>query len=148
MSYKGKYTPSNPMKYLGDPTNIVYRSLWERRVMVEFDTNPSILEWGSEEVIVPYRSPLDGRYHRYFPDFVVKMREKSGAIKTKMIEVKPLAQTKAPPPHDGKRKPTKKYITEVARYGINSAKWKAAREFCADRGWEFVIITERELGIK
>lgn len=148
MAYSGKYQPVNSSKYRGDPTNIVYRSLWERRVMVEFDTNPHVLEWGSEEVIVPYRSPLDGRYHRYFPDFVVKMREKSGVIKTKMIEVKPLAQTKAPPPHDGKRKPTKKYITEVARYGINSAKWKAAREFCADRGWDFVIITERELGIK
>lgn len=148
MAYKGKYQPINPKKYRGDPSNIIFRSLWERRIMVEFDKNPNVIEWGSEEVIVPYRSPIDGKMHRYFPDFVVKMIDKAGKITIKMIEVKPAAQTIAPAPHNGKRRPSAKYLTEVARYGINSAKWKAAREFCADRNWEFVIITEKELGIK
>lgn len=148
MAYKGKYQPINPKKYRGDPTNIIFRSLWERRVMVEFDTNPNVIEWGSEEIIVSYRSPIDGKLHRYFPDFVVKMIDKTGKTAVKMIEIKPFAQTIAPKPHEGKRKPTAKYLTEVARYGINSAKWKAAQNYCADRGWEFVVITEKELGIK
>lgn len=148
MAYKGKYQPINPSKYKGDPTNIIYRSLWERRIMIEFDKNDSVIEWASEEVIVPYKSPIDGRWHRYFPDFIIKMRDKSGKISIKMIEVKPFAQTQQPTPHDGSRKPSRKYLTEVAKYGINTAKWKAAREYCADRKWEFVIITEKDLGRK
>ena len=72
MAYKGKYKPTNPQKYIGDPTIIIYRSLWERNCMIYFDGNPSILSWASEEVIVPYKSPIDGRWHRYFPDFVIK----------------------------------------------------------------------------
>jgi len=148
MAYKGKYRPINPKKYKGDPTNIIFRSLWERKLMSEFDMNPNVIEWGSEEVIVPYKSPLDGKWHRYFPDIVIKMRDKNGSIKIKMIEVKPLGQTQQPKPHDNSKRPSKKYLVEVARYGINSAKWKAAREYCADRSWDFVIITEKELGLK
>jgi hypothetical protein len=148
MAYKGKYSPVNSSKYLGDPANIIYRSLWERRLMVEFDMNQDVIQWGSEEIIIPYKSPVDGKWHRYFPDFVIKMKDRSGAIRIKMIEVKPLAQTIQPAPHDGSRKPTRKYLTEVAKYGINTAKWKAAREYCADRNWEFVIITEKDLGRK
>lgn len=148
MAYKGRYQPARPEKYRGDPRNIVYRSLWERRVMVEFDTNDNVLEWASEEIQIPYVSPIDGKRHRYFPDFVVKMRDRDGKVIVKMIEVKPLAQTKPPPPHQTGKRPSRKYLTEVTTYGINSAKWKAAREFCKDRGWEFVIITERELKLK
>ena len=92
MSYKGKYQPSYPKKYKGDPTNIVYRSLWERKFMVYCDKNENILEWGSEEVIVPYRSPIDNRYHRYFPDFYIKVRESNGKIKKMIIEIKPYRQ--------------------------------------------------------
>ena len=93
MAYKGRYQPARPEKYRGDPRNIVYRSLWERRVMVEFDTNDNVLEWASEEIQIPYVSPIDGKRHRYFPDFVVKMRDRDGKVIVKMIEVKPLAQT-------------------------------------------------------
>ena len=75
MAYKGKYSPSYPRKYKGDPTNIVYRSLWERKFMVYCDLNENILEWGSEEIVMPYRSPVDGRVHRYFPDFYIKVKE-------------------------------------------------------------------------
>ena len=145
MSYKGKYQPSYPKKYKGDPTNIIYRSLWERKFMVYCDNNQNILEWGSEEIVVPYRSPLDNRYHRYFPDFYIKVRESSGKIKKMIIEIKP--QKQCVEPKIQKRK-TKAYIYEVVEYAKNQAKWKAAEEWCLDRGYEFKVLTENELGIK
>ena len=145
MSYKGKYKPSYPEKYQGDPTNIIYRSLWERKFCVYCDTNEKILEWSSEEKFVPYRSPIDGKIHRYFPDFLIKVKESNGSIKKYMIEIKPKKQT-APPPKPQRQ--TKKYISEVYEYAKNQAKWEAAKEWCADRGYEFKIITENELGIK
>ena len=146
MSYKGKYQPSYPKKYKGDPTNIIYRSLWERKFMVYCDNNQNILEWGSEEIVVPYRSPLDNRYHRYFPDFYIKVRESSGKIKKMIIEIKP--QRQCIEPKVQKRK-TKAYIYEVVEYAKNQAKWKAAEEWCADKGYEFKVLTEDELfGVK
>ena len=145
MSYKGKYQPSYPKKYKGDPTNIIYRSLWERRFMIYCDTNEKILEWGSEEIIVPYRSPVDNRYHRYFPDFYIKVKDKNGKIKKMIIEIKPYKQCIEPKVQ--KRK-TKGYIYEVVEYAKNQAKWKAAEEWCLDRGYEFKVLTENELGIK
>jgi len=144
MSYKGKYQPSYPKKYKGDPTNIIYRSLWERKFMVYCDNNQNILEWGSEEIVVPYRSPLDNRYHRYFPDFYIKVKESSGKIKKMIIEIKP--QKQCVEPKVQKRK-TKAYIYEVVEYAKNQAKWKAAEEFCKDRMWEFKVLTEEDLGI-
>jgi len=145
MSYKGKYRPTYPKKYTGDPTNIIYRSLWERRFMKYCDHNQNILEWGSEELALPYRSPIDGRIHRYFPDFYIKVKESTGQIKKYLIEVKPKRQTVEPAVQ--KRK-TKQYIYEVVEYAKNQAKWKAAKDFCKDRLWEFKIITEDDLGIK
>ena len=145
MAYKGKYQPSYPKKYKGDPTNIIYRSLWERKFMVYCDNNQNILEWGSEEIVVPYRSPLDNRYHRYFPDFYIKVRESSGKIKKMIIEIKP--QRQCIEPKVQKRK-TKAYIYEVVEYAKNQAKWKAAEEWCLDRGYEFKVLTESDLGIK
>ena len=144
MSYKGKYYPSYPRKYKGDPTNIIYRSLWERKFMVYCDKNQNILEWASEEIAIPYRSPIDNRVHRYFPDFYMKVKEMNGKIKRYVIEVKPAKQTK--PPAKPKRQ-TKGYIREAYEYAKNQAKWKMAREFCADRQWEFKVVTEKELGI-
>ena len=144
MSYKGKYYPSFPRKYKGDPTNIIYRSLWERKFMVYCDKNESILEWASEEISIPYRSPIDNRVHRYFPDFYMKVKERGGKVKRYVIEVKPAKQTK--PPVKPKRQ-TKGYIREAYEYAKNQAKWKMAREFCADRQWEFKVVTEKELGI-
>jgi len=145
MSYKGKYQPSYPKKYKGDPTNIIYRSLWERRFMIYCDTNEKILEWGSEEIIVPYRSPVDNRYHRYFPDFYIKVKDKNDKIKKMIIEIKPYKQCIEPKVQ--KRK-TKGYIYEVVEYAKNQAKWEAAKEWCLDRGYEFKVLTENELGIK
>jgi hypothetical protein len=145
MSYKGKYQPTNPKKYRGDPTSIIYRSLWERKFMVYCDNNENILEWGSEELALPYRSPIDNKIHRYFPDFYIKVKESNGSIKKYIIEIKPKKQTIEPIPQ--KRK-TKGYIYEVYEYAKNQAKWKAAEEFCKDRGYEFKVLTEDHLNIK
>jgi hypothetical protein len=144
MSYKGKYKPSYPEKYKGDPTNIIYRSLWERKFMIYCDTRENILEWGSEEIALPYRSPLDGKVHRYFPDFYIKVKESNGEIKKYLIEIKPLKQT-TPPPKP--KRQTKQYLYEAYEYAKNQAKWEAAREFCRDRQWQFKVITEKELSI-
>ena len=104
MSYKGKYSPSYPKKYKGDPTNIVYRSLWERKFMVYCDNNENILEWGSEEIVLPYRSPIDNKIHRYFPDFYIKYKDVSGRIKRSLIEIKPLSQCSPPKNHNDKQR--------------------------------------------
>lgn len=143
-SYKGKYQPSYPQKYKGNPKNIIYRSLWERKFMKYCDLNENILEWGSEEIALPYRSPIDNRIHRYFPDFYIKVKESSGMIKKYIIEIKPKRQTIEP---EIKQKKTKGYIYEVVEYAKNQAKWKAAKEFCEDRQWEFKVLTEDDLGI-
>ena len=142
MAYSGKFTPRNPTKYVGDPTNIIYRSSWEARFMTKFDKEDWVVSWSSEEIIVPYISPVDGRWHRYFVDFVIKVKDKNGNLQTWMIEVKPKKQTK--PPEIPKRK-TKRFITEVMTWGVNEAKWKAAEEYCKDRSWKFVIFTEDQL---
>lgn len=113
--------------------------------MQKFDSHPDVLEWNSEEIIIPYRSPIDGRVHRYFPDFFIKMRNKQGIIENILIEVKPHAQTKAPAAKTGK--PNRRYIYEVQNWGINSAKWEQAVNFCRERNWKFQIITEKELGL-
>ena len=144
MAYSGQFKPSNPQKYVGDYKNIIYRSSWEARVMTWLDKNPSIVSWASEEVVIPYISPVDGRWHRYFPDFVVKVKDKNGTLKTMMLEVKPKKQTKEP---EQQKRVTKRYITEVTTWGVNQAKWKAATEYCLDRNWEFKLITEDHLGL-
>ena len=144
MAYRGRYIPTYPKKYKGDPSKIIYRSLWERKFMVYCDKNQNILEWASEEIAIPYRSPIDNRVHRYFPDFYMKVKETNGKIKNYVIEVKPAKQTK--PPVKPKRQ-TKGYIREAYEYAKNQAKWKMAKEFCADRQWVFKVVTEKELGI-
>ncbi len=145
MAYKGKYQPTFPRKYKGDPTNIIFRSLWEKKFMNYCDKNKNVIEWNSEEIAIPYRSPLDNRIHRYFPDFYMKVRESNGTIKNYIFEVKPLKQTA--PPKKPKRQ-TRGYIREAYEYARNQAKWKVAREYCKDRQWEFKVVTEKELGIK
>jgi hypothetical protein len=145
MAYKGKYQPTHPSKYRGDPTKIIYRSLWELKFMKYCDSNKNILEWGSEEVIVPYRSPIDNRYHRYFPDFYIKVKESTGTIKRMIIEIKPQKQCIEP---KVQKKKTRSYVYQVCEYAKNQAKWEAAKEFCEDRKWEFKVLTENELGIK
>ena len=146
MTYKGRYFPTNPKKYRGNPNQIIYRSLWERKVMVYCDKNDAIIEWGSEEVIVPYLSPMDGKMHRYFPDFYMKVRQADGSTKKFIIEVKPKSQCKQPVKNPKRR--TTKWYNEVKTFAINQAKWKSAREFCEDKGMEFKIFTEDHINPK
>ena len=143
-TYKSLYKPENPKKYKGNPNNIICRSSWERKFCRYCDLNEKIVQWGSEEFHIPYVSPVDGRVHRYFPDFIIKVKEQH-EYKVYVVEVKPLKQT-APPKK--RARVTQSYITEAKTFAVNQAKWKAAEEFCADRCIEFKIITEKELGIK
>ena len=142
---QGKFHPQNPQKYKGNVNNIIYRSSWELKFMQWCDRNENILEYGSEEFWIPYISPVDNRVHRYFPDFIIKVKENSGNTKNYVVEVKPQRQTVAP---KQKSRVTKSYLYEAQTYAVNQAKWKAAEEWCADRLLNFMIITEKELGIK
>jgi hypothetical protein len=135
---KGRFQPKNPKKYIGNPTNIIYRSSWELHLMMFLDSNDDVVGWGSEEIVIPYISPMDNRMHRYFPDMIVKKKNNEVIL----IEVKPYQQTQEP---KVPQKRTRTFLNEAATYLINQAKWKAAREYCADRKWTFQIITEKEL---
>ena len=143
MSYKGRFIPKNPQKYAGDATNIIWRSTWERKVMDWLDQSESVVYWSSEELAIKYYNPIDNKIHRYFPDFIIKVKKKDGTVMTHVVEVKPEYQTKQPV----RKRQTQKFINEYVTYTINQSKWKAATEFCKDRGWEFKILTEKNLGI-
>jgi hypothetical protein len=144
-TYKGYFKPKNTDKYRGDPTNIVYRSRWELLFMSHLDNHKDVLSWSSEEFCIPYRSPIDGKVHRYFPDFWVKKRNKDGKIEIVVVEIKPYKQTIPPTPS---KRITKSYLYEVQTWGVNSSKWKEAEKYCSERGWKFMKITEKELGLK
>lgn len=137
VTYKGKYKVKNPSKYKGDALNVIYRSMWERYCFKWLDENPSIKEWSSEEVIVPYFFDIDKQYHRYFVD--LKYTTVEGT--TYLIEVKPKKQTEPP---QGKRK-TRQYVSEAVTYVQNQCKWKAATKYADERGWHFKIWTEQDL---
>jgi hypothetical protein len=142
--HQGRFNPRNPLKYKGDVRNIIYRSSWELKFLQWCDRNENILEYGSEEFFIAYHDPTSGKVRRYFPDAYIKVQESNGNIKKYIVEIKPFRQTKPPVP--GKKK-QKTLITEALTYEKNCAKWKAAEEWCKDRGMEFIKITERELGI-
>jgi hypothetical protein len=144
MSYKGIYKVQNPSKYVGDHNNVIYRSLWERKFMVFCDNNSSVLKWSSEEVAVPYLSPIDGKYHRYFVDFLVEFKTNNGS-EIFLIEIKP--KRHCSPPKKGK-KMTKNYLQEMQTWKINSSKWSHARQFADKNNWKFKILTEDDLNIK
>jgi hypothetical protein len=144
-SYKGRYYPKFPKKYKGDASNIIWRSLWEKRVMKYLDENTSVIEWQSEELRIPYRSPVDGKRHSYYPDFLAKVKQPDGTVKTLVLEVKPEAQTREP---KVQARHTRKYITEVMTWGVNRAKWRSAQLYCEEKGYSFIILSENALGIK
>ena len=152
MAYKGFFRPTNPEKYNGDPKNIVYRSLWEAKFFRYCDRRPEVEWWSSEELAIPYLSPIDGKMHRYYPDVILNKKMNENHFETVMIEIKPKKQTL--PPDIGKKNNTpsgrisRRYINEVKTFGINDAKWKAARVFCSSRGWKFEIMTEDHLNVR
>lgn len=139
--YQGKYKVRNPNKYNGDKNNVVYRSSWELKCFRWLDSNNNVVEWGSEEIIIPYFSEIENRWRRYFVDIIAKINV-GKEIKTYLIEVKPKIKTVAP---KIKNKITKGYIMEVYDWGVNQSKWKAATQYCKNRGWEFKILTEQEI---
>lgn len=143
MKYKGRYKVKNPQKYKGNPMNCIFRSLWERRFMKYCDHNQNVLHWSSEEIRVPYTSPFDGRIHMYFVDFWMKVRRKNGEITTYMVEIKPEKQTSPPKLEEGKM--TLQKAKQIKTYVINREKWKAASAYCKERGWQFLVLTERNL---
>jgi hypothetical protein len=137
-----KWVPKNILKYKGDPNNIWARSSWELRVFKYMDSNPNVIEWNSEELAIPYFSPVDNKWHRYFPDVLAKMKTADNRIKTYLIEIKPYNQSIEP---KVKSRITKQYITEVCTWGVNQAKWKAAKEYALKNNMEFKVITEKDL---
>ena len=139
-SYKGKYKVINYKKYIGDPTGVIYRSLWERKVMIYFDKRQEVKRWSSEEIIIPDRNPFDGKIHRYFPDFYCeRIDPKTGKLVKEIIEVKPKRET-LPPKSKGKT-----LLKEQQTYIINQVKWEAANDYCRDRGYGFRVFTEEQI---
>lgn len=136
---QGYYTPKNPDKYVGDVTKIRYMSSWELELHKFFDGNPNVIRWASEEIAIPYYKPTDGRIHKYYPDYWVEFRTKTGDIVQEIIECKPAQQTRNP------RAGTKYYLYEQATLAINKAKWAAAEEWCRQRNIRFRIVTEKSI---
>lgn len=140
---QGYYKPFNPSKYMGDPNKILYRSSWELKVCQKLDRADYVIGWGCETIQINYISPKDGLPHRYFPDFVVVTLDRINNKKiVTVIEVKPHAE-QFPPKQTGKKK--SRYITECITYEVNQAKWHTAREYCKQKGWNFLVLTEKEI---
>ena len=147
-SRKSIYRPKNPKKYVGNTSNIICRSSWERIFCNFCDESDHIVTWASEEFSIPYISPLDNKRHRYYPDFLIKVKEPDGKFKKYVIEIKPRKQTVKPKMKtDSRKRPrmTNSYAKELNNYAVNVAKWNAAIEFCKDNSLEFQIITEDNL---
>ena len=140
---QGVFSPKHPEKYKGS-FPIAYRSKWELVCMRRLDSNPNIICWGSESVVVPYPNPLTGRVSRYFVDFNVTLRDKQGEIRKFLVEIKPHSQTL--PPNQKVRNP-RTLIRQQAEYIKNQAKWKAAEEYANKKGSSFVVLTEKHLGL-
>jgi hypothetical protein len=144
MAYSGKFNPTNIDKYRGDASAIIYRSLWELKLMKYLDQHSGVLEWTSEELVIPYRSPIDNRIHRYFPDFWVRKKDPSGVVTEVVIEVKPKQQLVPP------KKPsriTRRYLTEVRAFAVNQRKFETAVEYCNHNGMIFQVMTQDDLGV-
>lgn len=142
---QGRFFPKNPNKYAGRCEEIIYRSSWELKMMRWCDNNPSVVQWASEEVVIPYYSRADQRQRRYFMDFIVKLVNVKGEHETILIEVKPEKET-IPPVRGRKRQST--WLKESYTWSVNQDKWDAAKEFARNNGMKFIIMTEYDLGIK
>lgn len=141
MPLKGRFFPRNPHKYMGNVHTITFRSTWERTFMEFCDTQSHVQKWVSEEIQIPYYFPGDRRWHRYFVDFLVQVQVESGT-QTWLVEVKPSKQLRPPKPRP---KVTKSYIRETVEYARNQSKWAAARAYCQQRNWKFLLLTEKDL---
>lgn len=129
---QGKYTPVNPEKYVGTYP-IVFRSSWEHKVMVLFDSNPNFMSWASEPIKIPYKNPFTGKYTVYVPDFVVTYVDAKGNQKAEIIEVKPAKETFL----EQAKSPRAK-----AAVALNTFKWQAAQAFARSHGMTFRVMNE------
>lgn len=129
------FYPKNPQKYMGDPTNILCRSSWEREVCILLDRSPTVIKWASEEFAIPYKSPLDNKIHQYYPDFYIEWM-KEGKVYINIAEVKPHKQTYLKPRASKKTK---------MQYAVNTAKWQAAKQLCEEQGFNFELLTEKTI---
>jgi hypothetical protein len=143
--HQGKFFPYNKTKYKGDPNTIIYRSGLELKYFKHFDLNPNILEWSSEEIVVPYINPKDNRVHRYFVDNYLKVKTTDGRIKEYLVEIKPLKFTVEPVKRKGQHQKT--FERAVLTWLINDAKWQAARKYCKKSNMEFIFLTEKDLKV-
>ena len=144
-THKGRFKPKNPSKYLGDSTKIYYRSSWERYVMIWADISSNILAWGSEEVVIPYLSVVDGKRHNYFIDFVFRLKDSKQGPVTLLVDVKPDKQTRVPSRNATDHKSRRNRMKEIIEYGRNISKWDAARMHAQKNGYLFEIWTEKVL---
>jgi len=142
------YRPKNVDKYTGNPQYAVCRSSWETIFCKWADNNPSVLEWSSEPIAIPYVDKTSKDYRgmpkkrRYFPDFLIKVLNNKGGVDVWLVEVKPYKETI--PPRKGK-KSQKTQLYEQKTWGVNRCKWIAAEALCKRRGWYFKILTEKQL---
>lgn len=141
---QGIFRPKNIDKYIG--SQAVYRSGWELKFFRWADLNERILLWGSENIIIPYISPIDNKVHRYFVDNFIIFQDNTGSKKKFIIEIKPSKQLIRPEPSNKKKSST--IIYEQTAWVVNQAKWDAARSWAKKHDCSFIILTEKELGIK
>jgi len=132
---QGEFIPKNPQKIVGNAT-VQYRSSWELRVMMLLDQHPYVINWASESIAIPYKSPLDGRMHQYIPDFLVVYKDKNGAQRAELIEVKPAKEALA---ENARSKRDKAALL------VNTAKWAAAMTWCKKNGINFRLLTEDQI---
>ena len=138
--YQGYYPVKNPEKYMSiEPP--YYRSRWEKVFMSFCDLNENVRKWASEYITIEYYDPVKNKTRRYFTDFYVELT--NGEVQ--LIEIKPKRETQPPQAKQGKRKTT--LFKEEKTWATNQAKWEAARHLCRKKGWKFVILTEKELGV-
>lgn len=137
---QGYYKPKNPEKYKGDLKNIIFRSGLELKWFTYFDVQPAFIEWCCEEIVIPYISPKDNKYHKYFIDVWVKYIDKQGNEKELIIEIKPFEQTKPPkiPKYKGKS-----YRYNVQQYIVNESKWESAYKYAEKNNMIFMLLTEK-----
>lgn len=148
--FQGYYIPNNPNKYIGNIKEIIFRSSYEKKFMVYCDKSTHIIEWSSEPIGIPYISPLDGKQHKYYIDFWVKIKNNEDKMIQYLVEVKPKAQL-VKPIYEGtymKESKLKNYNKSLKMYITNMAKFKYAQLFAEEKGLKFMVITEAHLGIK
>jgi hypothetical protein len=132
---QGEWKPNNPSKYIGKYP-ITYRSSWELSVFRVLDAHPSVTQWASESISIPYQHPLTGKWHFYIPDLMIVFTDKTGSRRAELVEIKPAKETYI------ERAKSKK---DKATLAINQAKWAAAMAWCHRNGLTFRVLTEDQL---